>query len=72
MSKINCNINEISFGDQVLNLVVNFQANTGVTHITGRNGVGKTTLLKAIAGIYSYQGDCSINGSNIRNLNTLS
>ena len=71
MYKINCNINKIFLGSQTLNLIANFQANVGVSHIVGRNGIGKTTLLRAISGIYSYQGSCLINDTSVKDLNSV-
>jgi energy-coupling factor transport system ATP-binding protein len=43
---------------------LDMQVNGGeVTAIVGRNGTGKTTLLRAIAGVQPYQGQVDINGA---------
>ena len=39
-----------------------------ITSIIGRNGCGKTTLLRAIAGILPYQGSITLDGSECRKL----
>lgn len=47
---------------------INIQIENGdFTLIIGPNGAGKTSLLKSIAGIYEYEGQIYINGTNIKN-----
>lgn len=47
---------------------LNFDNPTGVYGILGRNGVGKTTLMKIIFNmITSYKGDIEMNGENTKN-----
>ena len=40
-----------------------FQQSKKITFITGKNGYGKTTLLKAIGGLLPYEGDLEVQGS---------
>ena len=37
--------------------------------VTGRNGVGKSTIMKALMGMHDYQGDISINGIQVSEIN---
>ena len=52
-------------GDVVKNISFNVSADENLA-IIGPNGCGKTTLLKAIAGILPYRGDISIDGKSVR------
>jgi branched-chain amino acid transport system ATP-binding protein len=50
---------------------VNFDvAEGGVTALLGRNGVGKTTTLRAIMGLVPRQGEIALGGEDIRRLPT--
>ncbi|MBN1319047.1 MAG: ATP-binding cassette domain-containing protein [Anaerolineales bacterium] len=57
---------QISLGNKLVLDGINLDARGGqVIAIVGRNGVGKTTLLRAIAGLQEYQGEIAVeNGSN--------
>ncbi|MEM1628366.1 MAG: ABC transporter ATP-binding protein [Desulfurococcaceae archaeon] len=47
---------------------INIVFESGVHVILGRNGAGKTTFLRAIAGLVPFQGEIKINGMSIRGL----
>lgn len=50
---------------QVLNHI-SCELTSGVYAILGPNGTGKTTLMRCIAGLYSYKGIIKYNGKNIK------
>lgn len=54
-------------GDVVKNISINVTSNENLS-IIGPNGCGKTTLLKAIAGLLPFKGDISIGGKSIRKM----
>ncbi|MCT4599263.1 MAG: ATP-binding cassette domain-containing protein [Vallitalea sp.] len=62
-------LNDVSFGynDKIIFDNVNFNIpNNQITTLIGKSGVGKTTLIKLIAGIYKdYKGTITIDGNNI-------
>lgn len=57
-------------GSHVLQSVSFDVANGGVTALLGRNGVGKTTTLKALLGIVPSTGTISVLGTNTKGLAT--
>lgn len=62
-------LNNVSFGynDEVIIENINFKIpNNQITTLIGKSGVGKTTLIKLIAGIYKdYEGTITIASNNI-------
>jgi energy-coupling factor transporter ATP-binding protein EcfA2 len=53
----------VELGGRPILQELSFAAKGGqVLAVVGRNGVGKTTLLRALAGLQAYQGDVSVNG----------
>lgn len=53
----------VELGGQVVLRDLSFTADSGqVLAVVGRNGVGKTTLLRALAGLQGYTGDVTVNG----------
>lgn len=44
----------------------------GVTALLGRNGVGKTTTLRAVLGLVNHTGDVHVLGTDTRTMVTLS
>lgn len=51
----------VDYGD--ISFEFNQKFGNNITFITGRNGTGKTTLLKAIAGLIDYSGDIEGTGT---------
>ncbi|MEJ0104492.1 MAG: ATP-binding cassette domain-containing protein [Bacteroidota bacterium] len=43
-----------------------FQFDKGINWIKGANGTGKTTLLKAVAGLIPFKGDILYNGTSLK------
>ena len=57
----------VSFG--ALGSGVSFTAPRGtVTGIVGENGAGKSTVIRALAGILPYRGEAEINGKSVRSM----
>jgi len=54
-----------SYGKIGILNIKNVKISQGLYWIQGTNGAGKSTFLKAIAGIISFEGKCSIDGINI-------
>jgi branched-chain amino acid transport system ATP-binding protein len=52
-------------GQQILHGVTFDVAQTGVTALLGRNGVGKTTTLKAVLGLVRRRGEVMLGGTRI-------
>lgn len=57
-------------GQQVVEDVSFDVAATGVTALLGRNGVGKSSTIKALLGLYERTGDVSFDGARIDKLMT--
>ena len=58
------------YGKDVILNHVNFHASPGeITAVIGANGVGKSTLLKCIAGLFHYSGKVLINAKDSRDMN---
>jgi len=54
----------VGLGGQPVLRNLSFSAESGqVLAIVGRNGVGKTTLLRALAGLQRYEGDITVDGA---------
>ena len=47
---------------------INASFERGVHVVLGRNGAGKTTMLRAIAGLVGFEGDIRIDGRSVRQL----
>ncbi len=45
---------------------LSLEVQPGVIHLCGSNGSGKTSYLKACAGLLPYDGDCVIQGASLR------
>ncbi|MBN1661199.1 MAG: ATP-binding cassette domain-containing protein [Anaerolineae bacterium] len=53
----------VSLGERAVLAGLNFEASGGqVVAIVGRNGVGKTTLLRSLAGLQKHKGEISVDG----------
>jgi len=55
-----------SYGKVNILQIQNVKISQGLYWIQGANGAGKSTLFKAIAGIISFEGKCSIDGISIK------
>ena len=60
-----CNVEKKFKKNEVLKKL-NCKLESGVYAILAPNGVGKTTLMRCIADIYSYHGEIKFNGKNIK------
>ena len=60
-----CNVEKKFKKNEVLKKL-NCTLESGVYAILAPNGVGKTTLMRCIADIYSYHGEIKFNGKNIK------
>lgn len=58
-------LDAVAGGQQILQGVTFDVASTGVTALLGRNGVGKTTTLKAILGLVRRRGEVVLDGTRI-------
>lgn len=59
----------IRLGEKPVVESVSFEARAGaMTCLLGRNGSGKTTVLRALAGLIPYQGRASLDGAEIRGI----
>ncbi|RBQ03741.1 ABC transporter ATP-binding protein [Pedobacter miscanthi] len=58
---------EKSYFDHLVLKIDNIKIPEGIFWIKGSNGTGKSTLLKAIAGILSFKGDLAIGTVNLKN-----
>lgn len=58
---------EKSYFDHLVLKIDNIKIPEGIFWIKGSNGTGKSTLLKAIAGILSFKGDIAIGTVNLKN-----
>lgn len=68
MSFLSFQISSVNFYSSQIDVSCRFEVDRGVVHIIGKNGVGKTSMLKAIMGIYKFEGQGYINGKNITSL----
>jgi len=58
------------YGSNLIIQVEHLQFDSGLYWIKGNNGSGKSTLLKVIAGMIPFEGDCTVNGIDLRKQST--
>lgn len=58
----------VKYGERYILNGIDAVFNSGVHIVLGRNGVGKTTLLKAIAGLVDFLGDVRVDGRSVKGL----
>lgn len=66
---IKVNINKLSIKNKVILNDINFECNNGtLTTIIGRNGSGKSTIVKALSSIIKINGEIMLDNNNIDEL----
>jgi ABC-2 type transport system ATP-binding protein len=65
LSIFEATVNRIYVNRFTLHLNMVFSLDVGVTQLSGENGCGKTSLLKAMVGQYDFSGDFLIHGKSL-------
>ena len=61
-------VRSIHFPSSEIPVSCDFQVDTGIVHLLGGNGVGKTSLLQSIVGILDFKGHGELAGKNIKKM----
>ena len=68
---IECKDVKVKYGKKEVLHSVSFTAEPSrITVILGKNGCGKSTLLRAVSGLIPYDGSISVDGNEIRSIDT--
>lgn len=65
---LSVSINKVIFPESNHPALFDLLAENGVINIRGENGSGKTSILRALAGIYKFEGSVTLNSKDIRRL----
>ncbi len=55
----------VKYGENVVYDGFNFQFPRGINVVLGKSGCGKTTLLRVVAGLLPYSGECQTDGKTV-------
>lgn len=66
MSILDFKVSRIHMPGHVLQTALRAELGCGLVYLSGGNGAGKTSVIKALAGIYQFDGYSTIGGVNIR------